>query len=96
MHELPITKHTELGTFTVVVLMQGIKSMCFAFPISPIIDIVWSIPPHAVPALRSEVIHRSARSYLGTLSIIPFACIVVTAAQTTKAELELKPAAGGT
>ena len=39
---------------------------------------------------------RSANSYLGTLSIIPLACIVVTAAQTTKAELELKPAAGGT
>jgi len=28
--------------------------------------------------------------------MILFACIVVTAAQTTKAELELKPAAGGT
>ena len=39
---------------------------------------------------------RSANSYLGTLSKIPFACMVVTAAQTTKAELELKPAAGGT
>jgi len=76
--------------------MQGIKSMCFAFPISPIIDIVWSIPPQAVPAFRSEVIHRSASNYLGTLSMILFACIVVTAAQTTKAELELKPAAGGT
>ena len=49
-----------------------------------------------MPAFRSDVIQRSASSYLGTLSMILFACIVVTAAQTTKAELELKPAAGGT
>ena len=96
VHEFPITRQTESGILTVVVFIEGTKSISFAVPFSPIMEIVWSIPPHAVPAILSAVIVNSAKRPNGTYSIILFACIVVTAAQTVKAELELKPEAGGT
>jgi hypothetical protein len=94
--ELLITRQTESGSLTVVVFIEGKKSTSFTVPFSPIIEIVWSIPPHAVPAILSAVIVNYAKRLEGTLSIILFACIAVTAVQTVKAELELNPAAIGT
>jgi hypothetical protein len=40
VHELPITRHTESGNLTVVVLIDGTKSISFAVPFSAIIEIV--------------------------------------------------------
>jgi len=40
VQEFPMTRHTESGILTVVVLMFGTKSMSFAQPISPMIEIV--------------------------------------------------------
>jgi len=54
------------------------------------------MPPHAVPAALSAAIQMSASLYWLILLCIPLACIVVIAAQTVKALLELKPDAGGT
>ena len=40
VQELVMTRHTESGILTVVVLITGINSICLAFPFSPIIEIV--------------------------------------------------------
>lgn len=96
VHELAITRQTESGILTSVTLMAGTKSISLACPISPIMDIVWSMPPQAVPAILSALMVISASLCRVILSLTPLACIVVTAAQTTNAELELSPEAGGT
>jgi hypothetical protein len=49
-----------------------------------------------VPANLSPVVQILLKSPFGTLSIIPFACIVTSEAQTVKALLEDSPAAIGT
>merc|ERR1719329_35253 len=49
------------------------NSMCLAVPISPIMDIVWSMPPQAVPAILSALIVRSASYCIGILFKTPLA-----------------------
>lgn len=52
--------------------------------------------PHMVPAAVSAFQTAIDIHSLDSLSRMPFACAVVIAVQTVKADLELRPPAGGT
>jgi hypothetical protein len=96
VREFEITRLTLSGTVTSIALSSGLNSISLAYPSSAKIEIVWSIPPQAVPAILSAEIHILLRSPFGIVSFSPLACIVTTDAQTVNALLEDTPAAGGT
>lgn len=81
LHEFAMTSAHDSGILAGV-LVIGLKSTFETVPRTPIIEMVWSMPPHAVPAILSAVIVRSANYYDEILSRIPFACAVTIAEQT--------------
>lgn len=91
-----MTRAHDSGILTSVHAISGMKSIFMAVPFLPMIEIVWSMPPHAVPAILSAVMVKSASYYYGILLRTPFEWAVVMAEHTVNAELELRPAAGGT
>jgi len=70
--------------------------MSFAVPIWPIIEIVWSMPPQAVPANLSAAITSSASVVLSNSFSRLLEWSVMTAAQTQNELDDERPAAGGT
>lgn len=96
VHELQMTSWTDSGSLMLVHVISGTKSILATLPASPRREMVWSMPPHAVPAKRSALIVRSASCFYLILSSTPLACAVVIAEHTVKEELEPSPAAHGT
>ena len=94
--ELAITRLTLSGTVTSMALSLGLNSINFALFNSAKMEIVWSIPPQAVPAILSAVTQSWLKSPLGITVCRLFACRVTIAAHTVNAELDETPAAGGT
>lgn len=56
-----MTRETEGGISTSVALRDGTKSINLAVFILPIKEMVWSMPPHAVPANLSAEMTSSAK-----------------------------------
>ena len=96
VNELEITNLYPSGIATVVDLSSGLNSIYLAHPISPIIEIVWSMPPQAVPTSLSPFTTYPVNFFISILSINPLACMANIATHTQKAALELTPASIGT
>jgi hypothetical protein len=61
VREFAMTSETESGTMMSVALSVGTKSMSLAVLNLAMIEIVWSMPPQAVPAILSAPITRFER-----------------------------------
>jgi len=77
-------------------VFSGLNSIYRALSLSPISDMLWSIPPQAVPSCLSHTINLSTNENLSIEGDWLLAKRLIIPLQTTKEELDDRPAAIGT